>query len=77
MNQDDISPLEEELKRLADQTPLLQEQELDQLLEAEDNKKDRAKSSIFGMFNILLVLLAPLYMHVRKYLYRKSKRKGN
>lgn len=77
MNKDDISPLELELKKLADQAPLLEEQDVDHLLEAEETKKDRASSTVFGVFNIILVLLAPLYMHIRKYLYKKSKRKGD
>lgn len=78
MNKDDLSPLEQELKKLANDAPLLQEDEVDRLLESEEAKKEIASSTVFGMFSIVLVVLAPLYMHIRKFFYKKSKRKrGN
>lgn len=67
--------LEKELKGLGEKPPLLEEETVKNLLEVEESISPQVSPAFFGMFSVLLVLLAPLYMHVRKYLFKYSKRK--
>lgn len=78
MNKDKkpLLDLEKELKSLGEEPALLEEEAVNHLLEMEDSKSTQVSSAAFGMFSVLLVLLAPLYMHIRKHLFKHSKRKG-